>query len=685
MSSLSAHVAVVALLLAASCGGDRDSAVDVTDPTAPDATPTTLQPSTPDSTEPVATAPRDELDERPESYLRFGADGVVRVTVDGTEQRLVEGPVGWATSDGAGGVLFTKWSAQRFGPTWWQSANREQAVIASPGDDPLIPARLNGSPVVVGSLSTDDCEPNGAGHMVARDLETGTTTTLQCWVGGQDSGQEPDSFGAGLYVGVAWNAVHATGTSTATGLVFRSEFGDVIDHPHNPFPGDCAPCELTVALSPDGLLLAAVYRPDAMPYRPEGQEDWWIETRDIPATLRIHSLTTGDVVYDRALSAGALPPSFGSWYDGRFVVLGPDRFEHPPLSPGATGDTVRRLQQMLVHEGFDIEIDGTFGPATQAAIEAFHADRFGDTRSTVNTDTWIELGVPAVIIDTHTGNTVEVPGAVALEVLFADDTTPWSSDETSTSAILRSDGIGSFAFGAEADEVEKWLTERLGPPDERIVETGQLGWPLEACDERRAAYWPGTGLTVAYTDRDSSGTCVATPRLAAWMLYGEAPWFSDHHADDTPSTTDVELRGVTTGAGIGLGSSAADIRTAHPRVEFGTWDIDVFSPSSFHVFTDFEGRIEWNAVIDVQHALNERGATLDVDGILGPATRLALTDFQQSAGIAETRPDGETVVGIVGPATLAALSVGPPDDAPLVYLQAGNWTWDFSPRAMTVR
>ena len=674
MSRPRARVAVVALLLAASCGGDGDSAVDVTDP---DATPTTLQPSTPDSTVPVATTPRDELDDRPASYLRFGADGVVRVTADGTEQWLVEGPVGWATSDGAGGALFTKWSAERFGPTWWLSADRAQAVIASPGDAPLIPARLNGDPVVVGSLSTDECESNGAGHMVARDLESGTTTTLQCWVGGQDSGQEPDSFGGSLYVGVAWNAVHATGTSTAMGLVFRSQFGDVVEHPHNPFPGDCAPCELTAALSPDGLLLAAVYRPDAMPYRPEGQEGWWIETQDTPATLRIHNLTTGDVVYDRTLSAGALPPFFGSWYDGRFVVLGPDRFDYPPLSPGATGDAVRRLQQMLVNEGFDIEIDGAFGPATQRAVEAFHTDRFGGSRSTVNTDTWIELGVPTTLIDTHTSNTVEVSGAVALDVVFADDTTPRPSDESSSSAILRSNGIGSFAFGAEADEVEEWLTERLGPPGEQIVEIGQLGWPLEACDERRASYWPDTGLTVAHTDRDGSGICTATPRLAAWMLYGEPPWFSEQHAGDTSSTPDVELRGVTTGAGIGLGSSAAAIRAVHPHVEFGTWDIDVYSPASFRVFTDFGGRIEWNAVIDVQQALNERGAALDVDGILGPATQQALVEFQQSAGITETRPDGETVVGIIGPATVSALGLEPPDDAPVVYLAAGNWAWDF--------
>lgn len=678
MSSLGTRVALALLLLAASCGGDGDSAVTATDPTTPASTPTTLQPSTPDSTGPIATPPPGrETADRPGSYLRFGADGVVRVSADGSEHWLVEGPVGWATSDGAGGVLYTKWSAERFGPTWWQSAVRHDSVIVSTGDAPLLPARLNGNPVAVGSLSTDDCESNGAGHMVARDLESGTTTALQCWVGGQDSGQEPDSFGGGLYVGVAWNAVHATGTSTAVGLVFRSEFGDVLEHPHNPFPGDCAPCELTAALSPDGSRLASVHRPDAMPYRPEGQEDWWIETQDTPATLTIYDMTTGDVVYSRSLSAGALPPFLGSWYDGRFVVLGPDRFEYPPLSPGATGDPVRRLQQMLVNEGFDNEIDGTFGPATRTAIEAFHADRFGASRPTVNTDTWTELGVPYTIIDTHTGDTVEVPGAIALEVTLTDDMTSWANDDAPNSAILRSNGIGPYAFGADADDVEGWLTERLGAPDERVIETGQLGWPLEACDERRAAYWADAGLTVAYTDRDGSGICTSTPRLAAWMLYAGAPWFSEHHADESASPTDMELPGVTTRAGIGLGSSVTEVRAAHPHVEFGAWDIDGYSPASFQVFTDFEGRIEWNAVVDVQQALNDRGATLAVDGVLGPATSQALNEFQQSAGVTETRPDGNTVVGIIGPATLAALSIDPPDDAPVVYLAAGSWAWDF--------
>ena len=171
--------------------------------------------------------------------------------------------------------------------------------------------------------------------MVARDLESGSTTTLQCWVGGQDRGQEPDSFGGGLYGGVAWNAVHATGTSTATGLVFRDEFGTIVDHPHNPFPGDCAPCELTAALAPDGSRLAVLYRPDAAPYRPETREDWSTDTQDIPATLRVHDLATGDVVFDRQLSAGARTPYFTNWFDGRHVVLGPDRFEYPWLSSGS--------------------------------------------------------------------------------------------------------------------------------------------------------------------------------------------------------------------------------------------------------------------------------------------------------------------------------------------------------------
>jgi len=52
---------------------------------------------------------------------------------------------------------------------------------------------------------------------------------------------------------------------------------------------------------------------------------------------------------------------------------------------------------------------------------------------------------------------------------------------------------------------------------------------------------------------------------------------------------------------------------------------------------------------DIQRALNGFGASLEEDGVTGPATREAIRDFQRTHGLA--------VDGIAGPATLAALGL----------------------------
>jgi hypothetical protein len=240
-------------------------------------------------------------------------------------------------------------------------------------------------------------------------------------------------------------------------------------------------------------------------------------------------------------------------------------------------------------------------------------------------------------------------------------------------AILRVEGLGPFVFGDDATDVEPWLTDQLGSADETIVESGALGWPLESCDQRRAFYWVDAGLTVVIADRDSSGSCTSMPQLAAWMLSGDAPWFSTDHLTDLVSVPGD----VITDVGIGLGSTVAELRVAYPDVEFGEWDIDEYSPTSFRV-EGMEGRIDWNPIFDVQTALNELGAALEVDGTLGPATRQAITEFQTARGITESRSeDGIGFIGVLGPTTLTALDVSPPAAAPVVYLAAGNWAWDY--------
>ena len=386
----------------------------------------------------------------PFTYLRFGADGLVRVAGD-SEQLLLDRPIGWATSDGAGGVLFTELDPDRFGPTWWLPRDGSDPVSVSEWSDPLIAARLDGQPAAVGSLPTEECEGVDAEvHMVARTLTTGEATTLQCGVAGQDAGRGPDSFGGGLYVGVAWDAVHPDGYSTAIRLVFRNAAGEVIDHPANPYAEDCHPCHLTAALSPDGTRLAVIYRPDAAPFRPDEYADWAAETVSIDAELEVFDLGTGEEVFTRRLPAHSGPPFWSSWFDGRYVVLDVDPATYRALAVGDTGDGVRTLQQMLLDAGADIEIDGVFGPATQAALEAFHTERFGAPRSWMGTDTWTELGAPNTIIDTDTGTAIEAPGTVALEITLTDGP-----------AVVRDESPPELSVGATGPWVETLQQELI--------------------------------------------------------------------------------------------------------------------------------------------------------------------------------------------------------------------------------
>jgi peptidoglycan hydrolase-like protein with peptidoglycan-binding domain len=63
------------------------------------------------------------------------------------------------------------------------------------------------------------------------------------------------------------------------------------------------------------------------------------------------------------------------------------------LMEGDVGEDVRELQQALVDRGYDIEVDGQFGPGTAAAVEAFQKSALLEVSGTTPVATLGALGL----------------------------------------------------------------------------------------------------------------------------------------------------------------------------------------------------------------------------------------------------------------------------------------------------
>lgn len=65
---------------------------------------------------------------------------------------------------------------------------------------------------------------------------------------------------------------------------------------------------------------------------------------------------------------------------------------HPQLERGSQGRSVRQLQEALVEQGWDIDVDGDFGPGTEEAVREFQDQNGLDVDGIVGPNTWAALG-----------------------------------------------------------------------------------------------------------------------------------------------------------------------------------------------------------------------------------------------------------------------------------------------------
>ena len=68
--------------------------------------------------------------------------------------------------------------------------------------------------------------------------------------------------------------------------------------------------------------------------------------------------------------------------------------EWPVAKTATKGVAVRALQRLLLHRGADVEVDGSFGPATVKAVKAFQSANGLEADGAVGTETWSKLVVP---------------------------------------------------------------------------------------------------------------------------------------------------------------------------------------------------------------------------------------------------------------------------------------------------
>lgn len=271
--------------------------------------------------------------------------------------------------------------------------------------------------------------------------------------------------------------------------------------------------------------------------------------------------------------------------------------------------------------------------------------------------------------------------AAAVEVPTTESTVPPSTGPAPTStpttttiadhrtdlAVLRPNGLGSVDFGRPVEDALMLLIDMLGPPDSDTVSSEPEC--VLAIQQTRMVQWEAIGLHVLFTDWPGSYDLTPAPlHFATWTLW-------------PTSTLPTQL---ATPDGIRLGSTAADVRSlpnSSPMIPDVTrWGFTI-SDDTGAVSGEFGWPvslpyyfIDEQFAVELQRALNDHGATLSVDGVVGPATTEALIDFAALHFIDgfSIEPAWDSIRLTPEVLKVFWLLELPPDDAPVTSMWAGD-------------
>ncbi len=388
--------------------------------------------------------------------------------------------------------------------------------------------------------------------------------------------------------------------------------------------------------------------------------DWRATGTSGSARLRTaEGIFPGITIGDLKLLAPGLEFGYGEGLlDGVFVTVPTGggyggQLDWDPETTAVEHVDIRAVQAALNAHGATLDVDGAWGPDTETAWLEFLADH------------GIEPATSQLWLTPEVGDALGLPPDDIIVATIQPRPTDDSSTPSTPELTLRADGIGRFNFGEPADELHDEFISMLGSPSDTVEFSApppdRLYMPggYQALHELVQYEWAEPSLLV---------------------VLGDTPFLGDQWAEPVPGTLhlltwETRSAALTFENGFGVGSTLGEMRSTHPDVTVGSWDIceTEYHPDLLAVPASvfgLRGRLDWDWVRDLQVALNDRGADLEADGIYGPATTTAVRSFQQAEGIEETAstegPDGR-----IGPRTVSALGLAAPESAPIRDLEAG--------------
>ena len=197
--------------------------------------------------------------------------------------------------------------------------------------------------------------------------------------------------------------------------------------------------------------------------------------------------------------------------------------------------------------------DDTLPAATTAVTSAV-----GDTVPDTTTADTMTGSTPATSAPVETTTTTSTTSTTTTTTIPA----PLGVDEL----ILRADGIGAALFGTDPDSVVKYLTSVLGAPTDDSDWVDPSTYYACAGTVVRRVEWG----VLAVMFGDESNTASGRAHLMSYT-YGAVDRLGD------------EPRELRTSSGLTLGSTVAELRSAHPDVVLSEGDTDVDIPPSYFI------------------------------------------------------------------------------------------------------